>query len=651
MSYSISDIKQNFLYNRNPIPNNFSNNITQLSNAKFSAENRLPDRKLDSKILLNKPDPLPLTQNNGKQEQLNKEKSLMNTIESLQKRFDQEKETFKHKIDSLTLENQQKNQEIQNLNKRILQIDAKNNENSNEMKKTEEIEESYKQKLAQFKKELSLIKSQQQTQKEESDKQNQILQRQLEEKKREINELKQRLMGLESPKNENFYSGQKNLINSESKKNPSASPMSFIKCNFDEFEDKIHNLLQENDRLTEKVNELTNIKDSQTGFRNFGVIDENHYKQENDDLKKNMNDLSSDNSVIKSKLMDLERKFTNLERDYQEKLLQKESELTKSYEKMLKELEEVKEKSIMKLSRENHELKQQNDDLSRQLNISRPSIKPSKVIEESKETFPKPINNSSSAILIINEMLTPSMKPQNNNNRENITGRPSIKNPLPQIPENQQEENSSFSNNDQRIKKPIISNVGLQGIGIPEKKTIANTTISINNNNSSNSLINNDNKNNQNAGLLRQSLLGVKNNNNSSIINKSNDIFKEKFLAKSYQNSGLQKITPTKDLKETNNSFKGQNQNEITIKSEQKECKNQDNLTGQGISRSDVKVNNSAGYNNYVSSLKAGNETYKAKETAIKDKKVIMFNLMDNHKKTPDITNPTHHYNNYISNK
>ena len=41
-------------------------------------------------------------------------------------------------------------------------------------------------------------------------------------------------------------------------------------------------------------------------------------------------------------------------------------------------------------------------------------------------------------------MLTPSMKPQNNNNRENITGRPSIKNPLPQIPENQQEENSSF---------------------------------------------------------------------------------------------------------------------------------------------------------------------------------------------------------------
>jgi len=86
-----------------------------------------------------------------------------------------------------------------------------------------------------------------------------------EEKKHENLELKNRFMSLEKEK---FNSNQKNLqfsfsnnFGNNDSKIFSASPIqnsrvgSFVKCNLDDFEEKINNLLQENENLNNTVKE------------------------------------------------------------------------------------------------------------------------------------------------------------------------------------------------------------------------------------------------------------------------------------------------------------------------------------------------------------------------------------------------------------
>ena len=196
--------------------------------------------------------------------------------------------------DSKDLEMINSKKECEKIKVEKKELEEKLNEKN---KKYEELEEIYKQKLSQFKKEIMLIKTQQQSQssKDSPDNANsnkdfqEILRRErensndLERKLAELTkltemqkmenfELKSKVQNLEKEK---FNSNQKNLqfsfSNNVDKNNDSrifsASPIqnsrvgSFVKCNFDDFEEKINNLLQENENLNNTVKESNYWKD------------------------------------------------------------------------------------------------------------------------------------------------------------------------------------------------------------------------------------------------------------------------------------------------------------------------------------------------------------------------------------------------------
>ena len=643
-------------------------------------------------------------------------------------------------------------------------------------KKIEELDEMYKGQLAAFKRELISIKNQQQnhardgggdTQEKLKEAQENIkkliefnenlsrdnlaLKNQLEERNREVNDLKTKLEGYYAnerrtlaPKNLNSSKGS--LINST----PSRSGKGFFKLNFEEFEEKIQNLINENERLNNMLNHTGN--DSIMYNKTSSDLSNSRLTRENEDLKKNVHDLSNDNAVITKKLSDFDSKFGSMEKDFQDKLQRREYDITRSYEKMLQESEEQREKNIAKISKENFELKQQNDDLQRQI---------AKYPKSKNEELPKLPENksSSSAILIINEMLTPSVKPNEKTQKEqahsNLKTNVTMKQTLPQIPENQ-EENSSF-NSEQKIKKNVNPNIVSGSINLdPKKQTISNSsnissfgggnsnssnvstnyltnptannssiyfnsgndsktekTISgVNNSYNNNMMSNNMNSSNitsdanSRQNFLKQGILGLnskssqpqsqtqalnpnpsslllKNNNNSnnpmnnsmvnhnlstnsnnnysnisysnnySNINNNNNysnnnnannnpnngnininvynnmnndsLGKEKYLTKGYANVGLQKITPTKDLvgKEANNSFKGENVNGNKSDPKEKEC-------STPLSRCESNKANEQKVSNFVGGAKSDVK----KDSLIKDKKVIMFNLMENHRKS-----------------
>lgn len=278
-------------------------------------------------------------------------------------------------------------------------------------KKYEELEDQYKQKLSQFKKEITAIKanaSEVESLKEKikNIENNYALemeknQKAISSKNLEIQNYKQRLENLEKSQNTGFQlrkneSEQTRLIVS-----PLQRTSSIIKHNWEEFEEKINNLVCENERLAEKPfsNNFSNNGDAKSDTQFFKL------NQENVCLKKNIEELTIDNEHIKTKLIQLERRFECISTDNEIDFKLKEENLKKNFEQTLKGLEEQKEKNIIKVSKENHELKQHNDELKQTIeNLQKQRAIPIEKKIDSKTE--KPVITTS-PILIINEMLTP----------------------------------------------------------------------------------------------------------------------------------------------------------------------------------------------------------------------------------------------------
>lgn len=493
---------------------------------------------------------------------------LLNEISSK----DHEIKSLEQKLSEKPAETATNEQETQHLRKENQDLSSKLQENE---RRYAELEENYKQKLSQFKKELIIIKSQQSHEFPAKDRETATLEKKLEnlsslyeEKKQEIAEMRAKLAssekncGFSNKKPLQFSFSQSPLQNSR--------VSSFLKCNLDDFEEKINNLLQENENLAK------NLEDSQVWKQKFEEIEgklqkkrenagfsqeESQLSAENDALKRNLCEMSSDNWKIKEKLQELERKFANLERIYVEQFSKKEEELTRNFEKIVKDLEEQKEKNISKISKENHELKQQNDELLRQ--IQKLSRKP----EISAKDDAKSLSFGSSPILIINEMMTPC-----SNFKEKSVKPQKLCGGLAPISEKIEENSNNSSENSEKQLNLLRKPESLKKIG------------SVNLNNSSTSI---------NSQLTSQIKLGE--------INKTKD-----FLAKTANSS-------TKNRENANNSAT----NSSFYKSE-----------GNSCSKSELKTANflvNPGNSSKPSVLKA--------ENLNKDKKIIMFNLLENHKK------------------
>ena len=493
---------------------------------------------------------------------MNKEKNYQMTIEALNRKIDsltmekartsdnfeeklrrmtEEKEGFKVRLEKAD-ESGGKTEENGVLKQKLEQAN----------KKIEELDEMYKGQLAAFKRELISIKNQQQNHgaaagvgesqeklkeaqenirkliefNEGLSKDNLAVKSQLEERNREVNELKTKLESYYTNERrtlapKNFNSSKSSLVSST----PSRSGKGFFKLNFEEFEEKIQNLISENERLNNMINHSGN--DSLMYTKTTSDLSNSRLIRENEDLKKNVHDLSNDNAVISKKLNDYDGKVSSMEKEFQDKLQKKEYDITRSYEKTLQDIEEQKEKNISKISKENFELKQQNDDLQRQL---------AKYPKSKNEELPKlPENKSgSSAILIINEMLTPSVKPNDKAQKEQVhsnlkTNMP-MKQTLAQIPENQ-DENASFNNSEQKIKKSMNANIVSSTINLdPKKQAMSNgSNISVQssfgggNNNSSN--------------VSTNYLSNPTTNNSSMYFNSGNDLKTEKSISSGGNNS------------------------------------------------------------------------------------------------------------------
>ena len=436
---------------------------------------------------------------------------------------------------------------------------------------------------------------------------------------------------------------------------------------------------------------------------------------ENDELKRNLSDITNDNSKIKSKLLDLEKKFANLERDYTERLGQKEEELNKNYEKILQDLEENKEKNINKISKENHELKQQNDDLQKQ--IQKLLLK-SKAFESqdrpAEKSENKQMNQNSSPILIINEMMTPSSASMYKTSTEKAKD-PKTNTVLQQktfgglapINESQQEENNSSGETRTPKKPESLKKMSSGGLN-PQNQSSGGMVVNSNNNNNSinngtnpNSLNNERTIINTNPMIPRQSSMVVNNNSNNTnnnnvnsaanneknmsstintnpmIPNQSSLIYSQTIpqnqsqstsinsqlnsqmkIAEINQNKLLQAKTSdgktqlrnpfAKDgAKEaTNNSFGREKTSNPNPNDSKPELYKTDSQNSQ--SRTDLRASNIM---NSFNPFKQSAEMAAKKDVAAgRDKKVIMFNLMENHKKMSEGVN-SGYMGNYSSNK
>lgn len=292
------------------------------------------------------------------------------------------------------------NKEIEVLKQENLNIKSKLLEKE---RKYEDLDEMYKQKLSQFKKEILVIKAQQ---KESS----------IKDLADSINPLNHKIKELEDIlklKNEelqavnlklhkksiipdniintniiNCTSNNINKNNNNSNSNKYSLSTGLIKCNWDEFEKKITNLIDENDKLNNETNFNENYieLESKNLERNEGSITAKLHK-ENNEMKTKILSLTNENYIITEKMM--------------------------NFEQTLSHLEEQKEKNLMKISKENHELKQHNDELKQQIELFRqkqanePLVT---IIKKEKSNEKQTLLQNSSPILIINEMMTPSAK-------------------------------------------------------------------------------------------------------------------------------------------------------------------------------------------------------------------------------------------------
>ena len=655
-------------------------------------------------------------------EQKEKLITILEEKEKIEKSYKQKIERLTDENSKLLKDVTSKQTEIKNLEKKLTEIvivdsDTKDQENlsfkgeieqlkkenkegkekySEKEKKYEELEEAYKQKLSQFKKEISLIKSQQQTQiskdPQESpiidkikeyqeslrkEKENSLeierkyekLSRSYEEKKQEVMELKNKVSTFDKEK---YNSNQKNLQfsfsnNNNDSKMYSASPLqnsrvgSFVKCNLDDFEEKINNLLQENEKLNDTVkeshqwkerfhelNDKCNDKTNDNKYNDKGneKFTRNFEKEkglqglspniglENDELKRNLSDITNDNSKIKMKLSELEKKFFNLERDYSEKMTVKEEDLTRNYEKMIKDLEEQKERNIHKISKENHELKQQNDELLKQ--IQKLLLK-SKSFESSQDrpmekAELKPPSMNSSPILIINEMTTPSgsmykTNEKSSKDQKNMNLQQRTYGGLASINENQEENNNTSE---------------LKTAKKPELKKGNSINITGNGGSSNNIPMNNSGQNiDKGSNVIKPSNVTNFASANSKIsqnsvnvqINgqvKTADINQNRLLQqKTEVRSQLRNPFMKDPSKETTNNSNSSFMKEKNLGNSESKTDFYKNDGQNSLSRTDLKASTLL---SAMNPFKQQQELAK-KEAAGKDKKVIMFNLMDNHKK------------------
>lgn len=357
-----------------------------------------------------------LTEENKKFQEINNNQSIilnksLDEIEkgpSIKTQIDKLKEEKKYLLEKLSGKENvffEENQKLKEENKILLY-------RLNEVqKKYEELEDQYKQKLAQFKKEITAIKmnaSEIESLKEKirSMESNSALemeknQKAISSKNLEIQSYKQRLENLEKSQNAGLQIRKSESDQSKLMVSPLQRTSSIMKHNWEEFEEKINNLVSENERLAERPssNYLLNNGDTKTDTQFMKL------NQENFSLKKNIEELTLDNEQIKTKLIQFERRFENMTNDNEMDFKLKEQNLRKNFEQTLKGLEEQKEKNIIKVSKENHELKQHNDELKQTIeNFQKQRTVPiDKRIDTKTE---KPIITTS-PILIINEMLTP----------------------------------------------------------------------------------------------------------------------------------------------------------------------------------------------------------------------------------------------------
>jgi len=547
--------------------------------------------------------------------------------------------------------NEEDRNRIESLTSQIHQIQMENQgyvlKLSEKDKKYEELEENYKQKLSQFKKEISTIKAQQ---KESSIKdiaestaplnvRIKDLEESLRRKTDEVNDLTNKLhrrsnisinLDKEDPKTPCGMMGSTLRINSnktsehvrlgyegqrDSKYNLSQG---LIKCNWEEFEKKITSLVDENDKFAENyangenVNWKKKYMELEDKMLENGGKDDTlrellqKTKKENEDLKKNASNLTFENTNVNGKLVEIERKLDNLSRENKEELRKKEEEFRMNFEQTLNRLEEQKEKNLMKISKENHELKQNNDELKQQIEtlqkqrqINSNSSSNTNINEGAvkKNNEKQPLAQNSSPILIINEMMTPSAKNllEKNNKDNNKNGN------LATVIEAKDENVFNFTknkkNSNENVKKTYFSNTNLNTnvINLQPQETLKPFNKTHNSRESqefpSNKYIT------KNYGVPM-------NNNNNTKENHTNNNSKE--------------VSKENNLKDSNMSFKDL----VNESGKMSEVKNETNS---------VKNNEKFDFLSHKSDFKQGNYLQNVRnDGAKKETKIISFNLLDN---------------------
>lgn len=545
------------------------------------------------------------------------------------------------KLEALAKELREKDEETK-------KISIENNNLSDKLKekekKLEDLDEMYKQKLSQIKKEISFIKEQQ---KEASPKEsNESIQymsqriKELEEvlkkKNEEINEIKKKTAFINNNKinsNNNNYSEPKTPHNSETFKTHSNKASEFsisgtinrdfsrpsliqglIKCNWEEMEKKLVKLIEENDKLNddllnnnnEQVNWCQKYKEMEHKFHQIQTKDgfSNEFfaklQQENDELRKNIKELLQDKTKNHEKISLLQQEIEFSSKNNQETLKKQEKELKSNYENTISMLEEQKEKNLLKISKENHELKQHNDELKQQLEILQRQNENLNNIPTKKVNDKQPLAQSSSPILIINEMLTPSAK---------------------NLLEKTQKENNKIGN-----LATITENKDENVFIFSKNKRVSNENLKKNLN-----LCNNASESSRNSGIKTHN-------------SRESQEFPAKFLTKNYIvpnsnnniNSSMKENNNSKEVSFKENNLKESNVSFKDMVSEKSEAKTETNT--KNMDKFDF---SQPKHSNYL-------QTGKHENPLKKETKVISFNLLDSKGKN-EITSINNTHNNYNS--
>lgn len=547
------------------------------------------------------------------------------------------------KLESLARELREKDEQAKKF--------AVENNNLNEKlkekeKKLDDLDEMYKQKLSQIKKEVSFIKEQQkETSPKDSKESTQYMSQRIKEledvlrrKNEEINEIKRKSSFINNnnkinPNNNN--SEPKTPHNSETFKTHSNKASEFsisgtlnrdcsrpsliqglIKCNWEEMEKKLIKLIEENEKLNDNL--LNNNNDQVNWCQKYKEMEQRFYQiqtkggvsneffaklqQENDELRKNIQELLQDKAKNSEKISVLQQEIEFSSKTSQETLKKQEKELKSNYENTISMLEEQKEKNLLKISKENHELKQHNDELRQQLELLQQRQNDNlNNIPAKKANEKQPLAQNSSPILIINEMLTPSAKNllEKTQKESNKIGN------LATITENKDENVFIFSKNKR------ISNENL-------KKNL--------------NLCNNANESNRNSGIKTHN-------------SRESQEFPAKFLTKNYivpnnaNNNSMKENNNSKEVSFKENNLKESNISFKDMISEKSEVKTETN-TAKNIEKFDFSQQK---HTNYLPTGKQHENPLK------KETKVISFNLLDSKGKTEITSMNNSNNNNYNS--